>query len=358
MPMQNKIKIQKNVLLAPLTTLKIGGKARFFVLAESEDEVIQAFNFAKQNEFKIFILGGGSNVLISDNGFDGLVLQIGLKGISIIENGNGIIKIKAEAGEDWDKFVEFCVNKNLAGLECLSGIPGFIGGTPIQNVGAYGQEVSETIITVRVFDKKSKEILEFSNTECQFEYRKSIFNTKEKDRFIVLSVTYALKQDKEPKIVYKDLQKYFGDKKPTLKEAREAVLKIRSAKSMVIDENDINTKSVGSFFKNPVITYEKFEDLKESIKNKGIIERDEEIPFFNIDENSIKIPAAWIIEQSGFHKGFKMGNAGLSSNHTLAIINRGNANADEVLHLMNEIQSNVKAKFDLQLYPEPIFVGF
>lgn len=358
MPMQNKINIQKDVPLAPLTTFKIGGKARFFVRAESEDEVIQAFNFIKKNDFEIFVLGGGSNVLISDNGFDGLVLQIGLKGISMIQNNDEIVKIKAEAGEDWDEFVEFCVNKNLAGLECLSGIPGFVGGTPIQNVGAYGQEVSETIISVRVFDRKSKEILEFSNTECQFEYRQSIFNTKEQDRFIVLSVTYALKQDGEPKIVYKDLQNYFGDKKPTLKETREAVLKIRSAKSMVIDENDINSQSAGSFFKNPIISFEKFEEIKESIIRKSLIGKDEEIPFFKIDEKRIKIPAAWIIEKSGFHKGFEMGNAGLSSNHTLAIINRGNANADEVLQLMNEIQTKVKVNFNVPLKPEPIFIGF
>jgi UDP-N-acetylmuramate dehydrogenase len=356
--MLDKLKIQENVPLAPMTTLKIGGMARFFVCAESEAEVVQAFKFAKKNDFELFILGGGSNVLISDKGFDGLVLQISLKGISIIQKQDEVFSIKAKAGEDWDEFVAFCVNKNLSGLECLSGIPGFVGGTPIQNVGAYGQEVSETIVRVRVFDRKSKQILEFSKSECEFKYRQSIFNTSEKNRFIVLSVTFELIHDGAPKIVYKDLIEFFGDSTPNLQETRDAVLKIRSAKSMVIDKNDINSQSAGSFFKNPVVSNEEFEEIKKALIIKGIITNEENVPFFKVDDQNIKIPAAWIIEKSGFYKGFERGNAGLSSKHTLAIINRGNAKADDIIQLMNEIQNKVRDGFDVQLDPEPIFVGF
>ena len=208
--------IQENVSLAEFTTFKIGGKARLFVRATGETEIIEALEFAEQNDLNIFILGGGSNVLIADEGFDGLVLQISLKGISALTEKDETVYVTAQAGEDWDEFVAFCVKNNLAGVECLSGIPGFVGGTPVQNVGAYGQEVSETIESVRVFDRKSKEILELTNADCKFAYRTSIFNTTEKNRFVVLAVKYALKKNGRPKIVYQDLQTFFGDKKPTL----------------------------------------------------------------------------------------------------------------------------------------------
>ena len=340
-----KITIQENIPLAPLTTLKVGGAARFFVKAQTENEIIEAVSWTKKNNLPLFILGGGSNLLVSDEGFDGLVMQIALKGIKI--NGN---IVTAQAGEDWDDFVKFCVAENLQGVECLSGIPGFTGGTPVQNVGAYGQEVSETIIKVRVFDRKNVQILELSNADCKFKYRASIFNTTDKNRFIVLAVTFALKKDGAPKLVYKDLREFFGEKKPSLKETREAVLKIRRAKSMVIDETDGNTRSVGSFFKNPIVTNEKYDEMQRDFEG--------EIPKYTVDENSSKIPAAWLIEQSGFAKGYKSGNAGLSENHTLAIVNRGAATAEDILRLKEKIQRQVKEKFDVELKPEPIFVAF
>src|SRR5207244_8392381 len=224
------ILLQEKVILAPYTTLKIGGKARFFVRAESEQALCEAFDFAQRRDLPIFVLGGGSNVLISDNGFDGLVLQVALKGIrqssefqvpsSELKKGSefqipsselreksdselgtrNLELITVGAGEDWDEFVAPCVERDLAGAECLSGIPGFVGGTPVQNVGAYGQEVSETIIKVRVFDRKSKEILELTNYDCKFTYRTSIFNSTEKNRFIVLAVTYDLTPNGYPKM--------------------------------------------------------------------------------------------------------------------------------------------------------------
>jgi UDP-N-acetylmuramate dehydrogenase len=319
------------------------------VRAETERDVAEAFKFAEENGFELFVLGGGSNILVSDEGFDGLVLQIALKGISLKEN-----IVTAQAGEDLDDFVAFCVEQNLAGLECLSGIPGFVGGTPVQNVGAYGQEVSETIVSVRVFDRKSKQILELTNADCKFSYRTSIFNSTAKNRFIVLAVTYELKVDAAPKIVYKDLREFFGERRPNLRETREAVREIRAAKAMLVRQGGADANSAGSFFKNPVVRTEEFQRIAGLAKSFGV----ENVPYFKVDEASVKIPAAWLIEQSGFHKGYRRGNAGLSSRHTLALTNRGDATAAEILALKSEIQAKVKEKFGVELNPEPVFIGF
>lgn len=347
------LQIEENVSLAEYTTLKIGGKARFFVRANHENEIIEALRYADENNLEVFVLGGGSNVLIADEGFDGLILQIALKGISVEKSENKVF-VTANAGEDWDAFCAFCVAENLQGVECLSGIPGLIGGTPVQNVGAYGQEVSETIISVRVYDRAENLIANLSNDDCGFAYRTSVFNTSEKGRYVVLAVTFALELNGEPKIVYKDLREYFGGEIPSLQETRNAVRRIRAAKSMVIDASDPNSRSAGSFFKNPVVSKEEFAE----IEKRAVLGGFEGVPFFKADENKVKIPAAWLIENSGFRKGYSKGNAGISSRHTLAIINRGNATAKDILGLKEEIQSKVKAVFEVELQPEPIFIGF
>lgn len=342
-----EILLKKNVVLAPLTTLKVGGAARYFVKAETVEDVVNAVCYANENSLPLFILGGGSNIVVADEGFDGLVLQIALKGIS---EDKGLIT--AAAGEDWDSFVAFCVERNYAGIENLSGIPGFVGGTPVQNVGAYGQEVSETIVCVRAFDRKKNEVVDLSNEQCGFGYRTSIFNTIEKEHYIVLSVTFALTPNGLPSLRYKDLQNYFSDYvgTPSLKEVRDAVIEIRSRKSMVINPSDPNSRSAGSFFKNPIVTEEDFLKIKSSVN--------ETVPHFAASFGQVKIPAAWLIEHSGFHKGYKKNNVGLSANHTLAIVNCGNATASDVIELMREIQTKVKKKFSVELKPEPVFVGF
>lgn len=360
--MNSELNIQKNVPLAGKTTLKIGGKARFFVEAESEKDVVDAIRFAGTKSLEIFVLGGGSNVLIADEGFDGLVLQVALKGIETgaqaslpaINAKAQKTLITAQAGEDWDAFVRFCVENNLAGVEALSGIPGFVGGTPVQNVGAYGQEVSETIVSVRAFDRKAKRFVDLRNEQCGFAYRRSVFNSTEKNRYIVTGVIYALRRGGEPKIVYADLKKHFGDYQPNLRETRDAVIEIRSRKSMVINENDPNSKSAGSFFKNPVVSNDKFAETIEKARNLGL----ETVPSFAVDDENVKVPAAWLIEKSGFQKGFRKGNAGLSTNHTLAIVNLGGAAAKDVLALKTEIQAGVEKCFDIRLQTEPVFVGF
>ncbi len=339
------IEIKTQVPLADFTTLKIGGEARLFVEVSTEDQIIETVQFAKQNDLDIFVLGGGSNCLISDNGFDGVVLKIALKGVQFNEN-----KVIAQAGEDWDEFVKLCVDKQLQGIECLSGIPGLVGGTPVQNVGAYGQEVSETIEMVRVFDRKSHQILELNNQYCKFSYRKSIFNSTETNRFIVVSVTFILSENGTPKLVYKDLKEYFNGKIANLAETRDAVCEIRAKKAMLVRQKGKDSQSVGSFFKNPIVLNDKLIEIEKVSKKV--------VPNFKFDDENVKIPAAWLIEQSGFKKGYKLGNAGLSTKHTLALTNRGDAKATDILALKSEIQAKVKTKFGIELNPEPIFIGF
>ena len=315
---------------------------------------MDGFAFARKDDLPVFVLGGGSNVLVSDSGFDGLVLQLQLKGLRDFASGsnpspNERVFITAAAGEDWDSFVKYCVDENLAGVECLSGIPGTVGGTPVQNVGAYGQEVSETIVGVRCYDRETGKILDLSNEKCGFRYRVSIFNSTARDRYVVLSVTYSLTKNAKPKIVYKDLVEYFTGREPTLAETRKAVLAIRRAKSMVIVPDDPNRRSVGSFFKNPIVRRERFEQIAAQFT--------EPVPHFAAGEDLVKIPAAWLIEHAGFQKGFVMGKAGISTNHTLAIINRGGATAREIVSLKDAIRSSVSTMFDIDLVPEPVFVG-
>ncbi len=344
--MPTQLSIKENVQLAPFTTLGIGGAARFFVEANSEEMLTVAIAFAEQRGLPQFILGGGSNVLVSDEGFLGLVIRVAIKGV---EWGK---EITVGAGEDWDGFVRQCVKRNLAGLECLSGIPGLVGGTPVQNVGAYGQEVSETITKVRAFDRRSKQIVELSNAECGFTYRASIFNSVERNRYVVLAVTYALRQGGEPALRYPDVKNFFVGRndQPSLAEVRQAVIEIRSRKGMVIVPDDADCRSAGSFFKNPVISAQAFAKLEAAA--------DERPTSFPAANGNVKVPAAWLIERAGFKRGYAKGRAGISSKHTLAIINRGGATANEVLDLVAEIQARVQAEFGVELLPEPVFVGF
>jgi UDP-N-acetylmuramate dehydrogenase len=351
MPMdygEQRLKIHENVPLAPLTTLKVGGPARFFARAESEEQIGAAVAFAEERGLALFVLGGGSNVVIADEGFNGLVLQVALRGICVRAEGERIV-LTAQAGEEWDDLVRFSVEREWAGIECLSGIPGSVGAVPVQNVGAYGQEVAETIVSVRCFDRRERKFCELSRDECGFGYRTSIFSAEERDRYIIASVTFALARGGAPRIVYEDLQKHFGARRPNLAEVREAVLQIRRAKSMVIDPADPNSRSVGSFFKNPVITAEEFAALSE---------RWGPVPHFDMADGRVKLMAAWLIERAGFPRGYRKGEVGISTNHNLAIINCGRATAREIVALKDEIQRRVAEKFHVWLVPEPVLIGF
>ena len=333
------IKIEREIPLAPFTTLGIGGPARFFTHVTSVDQLREALAF----DAPLFILGGGSNLLIADEGFEGLVIRIELRGIEV----RGEVA-KVAAGEPWDDFVGMAVERELAGIECLSGIPGLTGATPIQNVGAYGQDVSETIDRVEAFDRKTGAVVEFTNEECRFGYRSSLFKNIEKERYVILSVTFRLKAGGPASVRYPELEKYL-DGERDLRRVREAVIAIRKRKGMVLDPNDPDTRSDGSFFMNPVIAEDQYAELAKLAP---------EAPHFPADRGHVKLSAAWLIEHAGFHKGFVHGNVGLSSKHTLAVINRGGGTASEVLELVRMIQSRVRAAFAVDIHPEPNFVGF
>lgn len=339
--------------LAPLTTLQVGGPARFFVETTSERDIKRALEFAASESLPVIVLGGGSNILVSDAGFDGLVIRICLKGIVRMSasDSRGRVLVTAQAGEVWDDLVEYAVEQDLAGLECLSGIPGLVGGTPIQNVGAYGQEVSETLVAVRCRDRESGRIVTLSAEDCAFSYRGSVFNSTLAGRYIVLSVSFALQPGGPPKLVYKDLREHFQERPATLAEARAAVLDIRRAKSMVIDPTDPNSRSAGSFFKNPIVEGPKLSAIAAAAGTPAV-------PHFDAGGGMVKVPAAWLIENAGFYKGYALGNAGISSKHALALVNRGGASAADIVRLKDEITAAVRAKFAIDLAPEPIFIGF
>jgi UDP-N-acetylmuramate dehydrogenase len=346
--------ITENVPLSPLTTLKVGGPARYFIEAQTIAEVSQAVEFSRSRSLPLFVLGGGSNLVISDAGWPGLVLKIGMTGINH-RHGHDEVVFEAGAGEDWDKFVGFVVAHNCAGIECLSGIPGSVGGAPVQNVGAYGQEVANTIESVLALDLKDGQPHELSNNDCGFSYRTSIFNTTERGRYVILQVNYALKHGGDAFIAYADLKKYFAgwSEKPTLANTRDAVRKIRAGKGMLITAGDDDCRSAGSFFKNPILSAEQYQALTARAAAKNL-----QIPSYPALDAQKKVSAAWLVEHSGFSRGFGNGAVGLSRKHALAIVNRGNATAADVLALKEDIQQRVDEIWGLLLEPEPVFVGF
>src|SRR5580698_7968762 len=348
----------ENIPLAPLTTIKIGGPAKYFVEAKSAGEVQEAVAFACSRDLPLFVLGGGSNLVVADTGWPGLVLKIAIHGIHQVQRSghdDGKILFDAGAGESWDKFVSHTVMARCAGVECLSGIPGSVGGTPVQNVGAYGQEVAETIASVQVLDLKDGQVRELCSEACGFAYRASIFNTTERGRFIVLRVIYALTPGGSPHITYADLKRHFEGREtaPDLAETREAVRHIRALKGMLITPGDPDCQSAGSFFKNPVLSAEQHEDLKQRAAARGFT-----VPNYPALETRKKVSAAWLVEHSGFAKGFGFGRVGISSKHALAIVNRGGATAADVLTLKDQIQHRVEEIWGVHLEPEPVMVGF
>ena len=348
----------ENIPLAPLTTIKIGGPARYFVEAGNAGEVQEAVIFARSRNLPLFVLGGGSNLVVADAGWPGLVLKIAVQGINQVQpsghDDEGKILFDAGAGESWDKFVSHTVMARCAGVECLSGIPGSVGGTPVQNVGAYGQEVSEIIASVQVLDLRDNQVRELCPEACGFSYRTSIFNTSERGRFIVLRVTYALTPGGNPRISYADLQRHFEGREtpPNLAETREAVRYIRTRKGMLITPGDPDCMSAGSFFKNPVLSEEQHENLKQRAAARGLA-----VPSYPALETRKKVSAAWLVERSGFSKGFGFGRVGISTKHALAIVNRGGATAADVLALKEQIQHRVEEIWGVQLEPEPVMLG-
>ena len=351
------LQIQENVSLASFTTLGIGGPARFFVEIGNEDDLIEAVAFARVNHLPLFSLGGGSNLLASDTGFPGLVLHLTLTAPIQQITGPHHVDLHVPAGVDWDTLVLHACTLNLSGMECLAGIPGLTGGAPIQNIGAYGQEVAETIKTVRALDLQTGIFTELANDACRFTYRSSIFNSTARGRFIVTAVTFRLSPDAQPKLTYADLTRHFAGRQPTPLEVYHAVREIRRGKGMLLTPGDPDSRSAGSFFKNPVVPVQQFDDLSRTLNLDPT-----QIPHWLASGSSagahVKLAAAWLLDQAGFHKGFTLGEAGISSRHTLALINRGHATYGDLTALRDRVRSEVEARFGITLEQEPVELGF
>ena len=342
---------EEGVALAPLSTLGVGGAARWLLRAEYAEDVAAAHRWAMRNGALLFVLGGGSNLVVADEGIDGLVLQMTSVGGEFQRRGDQVVA-EVSAGEPWDRFVEATVRRGLSGLECLSGIPGTVGGTPIQNVGAYGQEVAETIEAVTALDRKVGTLVRIPAAECGFAYRMSRFKGADAGRFIVLGVSFLLRRGPAT-VRYSDLRRYLeakGTAEPTLADVREAVLAVRRSKGMVLDPADPDTRSVGSFFMNPIVTPAERDRIGEVAGTPA--------PAFDLPDGSVKVPAAWLIERSGFSKGTSDGPVAISTKHPLAIVNRGGATARDVVRLAGRIKRGVEDRFGVRLRPEPLFVGF
>jgi UDP-N-acetylmuramate dehydrogenase len=340
-----------NVRLAAHCTLGVGGAARWFWRAESPGSLRDALAWASERQVPVHVLGGGSNVVFADEGFDGLVVAVALRGVRFEPQGDGSCVVDAAAGEPWDELVESTVARGLAGLECLSGIPGLVGGTPVQNVGAYGQDVAAVIAHVEAIDRLSLDPVVLTNEQCRFAYRTSRFKREDRDRFVVTAVRLVLRPG-PPTLAYADVASYFAERHvdaPSLAEARQAIVAIRRRKGMVIEAGNAANQSVGSFFVNPVIARSHFEGLRA---------RHEAIPHYPAGEDRVKVPAAWLIERAGFVRGTRRGRVGISPLQAQAILNLGGASAADVLALAVEIKTAVRRAFAIAIVPEPVFVGF
>jgi UDP-N-acetylmuramate dehydrogenase len=343
------------VKLADFTTVRLGGPARGFVRASTEAELVEAVRAADAAGEPVLILGGGSNLVVADEGFDGTVIQVATRGVS---RGAGPGEVIVAAGEDWDAVVARTVAEGLAGLECLSGIPGLAGATPIQNVGAYGQEVAQTITRVRVYDRQARNVLDVPGEQCGFGYRASRFRGT--DRFVVLSVTFALAvQARSVPVRYAELAATLGvspGDQVDGTEARSAVIELRQRKGMVIDPADPDTRSVGSFFVNPVLDAAALAAVEAAALatcGPGV-----RVPTFGAGDGLVKVPAAWLIERAGFGRGYNPGDgARISTKHTLALVNSGSASTAALMALAREIRDGVQAAFGVTLAPEPVLVG-
>ena len=345
------VSITQDVPLAHRTTFGIGGPARFFAEIKSEDDLLEALRFAEFEALPLLILGGGSNLLIPDSGFPGIVLHLALTGP--IEHDTNLIE--APAGTDWNQLVQKLCQQGMSGMECLAGIPGLVGASPIQNIGAYGQEVSQTFHAVRAYDREQRRFVTLTKEDCRFAYRQSIFNTTHRKRYIITRVTFALDPRATPNLSYPDLRSCFASAThtPTPLEVYEAVRTIRQAKGMLLLPSGApgaeDTRSAGSFFKNPIVHPSALSCIATALKIP-----ESSVPRYPASDGQIKLPAAWLLDQVGFHKSYIDGQAGISSRHTLALINRGQATYADIARLRDRIVQTVQSRFNLTLEQEPV----
>lgn len=344
--------------LAGHTTLGLGGPAEWFAEAADRATVGEVLLWASERGLAVRVLGGGSNVVVADRGVEGVVVHVTLRGMDVRRDGHDVL-VEVAAGERWDPFVEHAVAEGWAGVECLSGIPGTVGATPIQNVGAYGQEVAETVESVTVLDRESRTVRRMGAADCGFGYRTSVFRQRP-DRAVVLAVTYRLRVGGAPAVRYRELEEAMGGvaSRAALGDVRSAVLELRSRKSMVLEDGDPNRRSVGSFFVNPLLAPADAERVVRRAIADGIVATEDGVPRFRTPDDLVKIPAAWLIEASGFPKGHRRGRVGLSSAHALALVHHGGGSTRELLSFAGDIRRTVRERFGVTLEPEPVLWGF
>jgi UDP-N-acetylmuramate dehydrogenase len=338
--------------MAKLTTFQVGGPARYFYEGQQRSELVDAVKWAADARVNLHVLGGGSNVVIADTGLPGLVLHVATRGISMDQRGASIF-VRAEAGEPLDDVVRYAVQHELCGLECLSGIPGTVGATPIQNVGAYGQDVAQTVVNVSVYDRELGELRTFNREQCEFGYRDSRFKSREPDRYLILSVEFELQRYLAPPIRHPDVARAvaaMNQRQITAEQIRTAVLELRQQKSLLNPNDGSVPRSAGSFFLNPIV------DAKTTLALKQRFGA--ELPTYPMTDGRTKLPAGWLIEQAGFSRGQDAGNVGLSAHHCLVIVAKERAQAEDIIAFAHEIRQAVHAKFAIELVPEPNFWGF
>jgi UDP-N-acetylmuramate dehydrogenase len=347
----------EQVNLAGYTTLRLGGPARRFVEAATEADLLFAVRKADKDGEPVLVLGGGSNVVVADDGFPGTVVHVATRGIEIGAGAAGHVSVRVQAGEEWESFVARCVAQGLSGIECLSGIPGRVGASPIQNVGAYGQDVSETITEVRAYDRERGEIVTLDHAACAFTYRHSVF--KGSDRYVVLEVTFSLADTEESRpIRYAELARTLGVEvgaRVRLAAAREAVLGLRSRKGMVLDQSDPDTRSAGSFFTNPILEPAQVVELERRVAER--LGPDATFPRYPDEGGRTKTSAAWLIEHAGFAKGHECGPVRISTKHTLALTNPDGGCTADLLTLARQVRDGVHEAFAVELVNEPVLVG-
>lgn len=337
--------MKPNVPLAPMTTLELGGPAEWFLDATSTEELIAGLRWAAEQGHDVSILGGGSNLVVPDEGVRGLVIRLSSRGIEV----DGA-RVRVEAGEDWDAFVARSIDEGWAGLECLSGIPGYVGASPVQNVGAYGQDVSETIVEVGVLDPRTLQRHALRNDECAFAYRDSRFK-RNPSEWIVVDVTFELRAGGAPTIRYAELQQCIGPN-ASLAQTRDTVIALRRRKSMVIDADDPNRRCAGSFFTNPFVTPEQASKLVADSIAEGLVQDESQVPRW-IEGERVKLAAGWLIERAGFEKGMRRGHVGLSTAHALALVHHGGGTTTELLAFADAIRAGVRERFGVDLEREP-----
>ena len=348
--------IRRDVPLAPLTTFELGGPARFFSQVATSKDAAWALRWARDQNLQVFVLGGGSNVVVGDGGFAGLVLQLVARGTDFRSQGDHVL-LEAQAGEPWDDVVAAAVARDLAGIECLSGIPGTAGATPIQNVGAYGQEVADTICSLRVLDRRTLEVGELSAAECGFAYRDSIFR-RNPGQAIVLSASFALRPGAQPVLAYRELATALaGRARPSLAEVRAAVLDLRRKKSMVYDARDPNRRSAGSFFTNPIVEAHQAAAVVAQALGEHLVRAPEEVPQYPLPDGRVKLAAGWLVERAGVKRGLRMGSVGVSSQHALALVHHGGGSTADLIRLAVHVRDTVALRFGIALAPEPVFLG-